>query len=270
MAYSLLAVPLRQALLRKAGLDQCRQLLVGSAPMSLELLESFRSLGIEIHNAFGVTEAPLITLSRLGRNELGSVGEPLPETEVRIGDDGLVYVRGPQVTRGYDGIDEPVVDADGWFCTGDLATLSGDGNLVLNGRAKEILVTSYGKNIAPQKIEVFLKDVDGVSEAMVVAEGRPFTTALLWLEDATAEQDFVALDEAVRATNERLSHPEQVKRWAVARDALTTAAGELTPNLKVRRSVVASTRAAAIDALYDGWEQACQSTPPGVLHLGEA
>ena len=266
----LMAVPLRRALLRRAGLDQCRQLLVGSAPMSLELLESFRSLGIEIHNAFGVTEAPLITLSRLGSNELGSVGEPLPSTEVRIGDDGQVLVRGPQVFRGYDGMEQSVVDADGWFCTGDLATWSPGGNLVLNGRAKEILVTSYGKNIAPQKIEILLKDIDGVSEAMVVAEGKPFTTALLWLEDGVEDSDFAALDASVRAANEHLSHPEQVKRWIVANEPLTTATGELTPNFKVRRNVVAQKRATVVDALYDGWDAASGAMPAGALHQGEA
>jgi len=216
-----LAAPLRRVVLRKAGLDRCRQLLVGSAPIGMELLESFRSLGVEIHNAFGVTEAPLITLSRLGENELGSVGALLPDTEARIGDDGQVYVRGPQVTCGYDGALEPAVDEDGWFCTGDLATWSEAGNLVLNGRKKEILVTSYGKNIAPQKIEVLLKGIDGVSEAMVVADGRPFTTALIWLEDVV-DCDFDALDAAVRAVNVQLSYPEQVKRWIVAAQAASS------------------------------------------------
>ena len=263
----LLAAPLRTVLLRKAGLDCCRQLIVGSAPVGMELLESFRSLGIEIHNAFGVTEAPLITLSRLGDNELGSVGALLPDTEERIGDDGQVYIRGPQVTRGYDGMDEPAVDEDGWFCTGDLGTRSPAGNLVLNGRKKEILVTSYGKNIAPQKIEVALKGIDGVAEAMVVADARPFTTALLWLEeDASADFAFEELDAAVRAVNEQLSHPEQVKRWIVAARPLTVAAGELTPNLKVRRDMVAGTRAALVEALYDGWDGDVE----GALHRGMA
>ena len=267
-----LAAPLRRVVLRKAGLDHCRQLLVGSAPIGMELLESFRSLGIEIHNAFGVTEAPLITLSRLGENELGSVGALLPDTEARIGDDGQVYVRGPQVTRGYDGITEPATDADGWFCTGDLASWSEAGNLVLNGRMKEILVTSYGKNIAPQKIEVLLKGINGVSEALVVADGKPFTTALLWLEDeARAEAfDFDALDCAVRDVNTQLSHPEQVKRWIVAARPLSVSDGELTPNLKVRRNIVGQTRAHLVASLYDGWNNAGNSPADDVLHRGDA
>ena len=269
IAKRVLAVPLRFVVLRRAGLDRCRQLIVGSAPIGMELLEQFRSLGIEIHNAFGVTEAPLITLSRLGANELGSVGQLLPETEARIGDDGQVYVRGPQVTRGYDGLDERTVDADGWFCTGDMGSWSPGGNLVLNGRKKEILVTSYGKNIAPQKIEVLLKGIEGVSEAMVVADARPFTTALIWLEDELTENgsfDFAELDRAVSGVNEQFSHPEQVKRWVVASRPLSVGAGELTPNLKVRRNVVAMTRAELVDALYDKGE----STHADMLHRGEA
>lgn len=255
-----LARPLRWVLLRKAGLDRCRQLIVGSAPIGMELLESFRSLGIEIHNAFGVTEAPLITLSPLGDNELGSVGKLLPETEARLDEEGLVYVRGPQVTRGYDGIEEPTLDEEGWFCTGDLGAWSDGGRLILNGRKKEILVTSYGKNIAPQKIEVLLKGLEGVSEAMVVADGRPFTTALIWLEDEAvgtdgAGFDYAALDAGVRTLNEGLSHPEQLKRWIVCARPLTVAAGELTPNLKLRRREVLASRADVVEALYDSsWD----------------
>lgn len=264
-----LAWPLRRVVLRKAGLDKCRQLLVGSAPIGMDLLESFRSLGVEIHNAFGVTEAPLITLSRLGSNELGSVGALLPDTEARIGDDGQVYIRGPQVTRGYDGVFEPVVDEDGWFCTGDLASWSECGNLILNGRKKEILVTSYGKNISPQKIEVLLKGIDGVSEAMIVADAKPFTTAIIWLEDDVADYDFAALDAAVRDVNAQLSHPEQVKRWIVAAKPLSMSAGELTPNLKVRRNIVAETRSSLVDVLYDGWAQDVGTLASDMLHRGE-
>lgn len=273
-----LAHPLRYIVLRRAGLDRCRQLIVGSAPIGMDLLEAYRSLGVEIHNAFGVTEAPLITLSRLGDNELGSVGQLLPQTEARLDKENVVWVRGPQVTYGYDGSDESAVDADGWFCTGDMGAWSPLGNLILNGRKKEILVTSYGKNIAPQKIEVMLKGIHGVSEAMVVADGRPYTSALLWLEDEVARSstegkhfDFAALDVAVKQMNDHLSHPEQVKRWIVCARPLTVAAGELTPNLKVRRSVVEGSRTEAVNALYAA--NASRAWLEGVvdcLHGGEA
>jgi long-chain acyl-CoA synthetase len=149
---------------------------------------------------------------------------------------------------------------------------------VLSGRKKEILVTSYGKNIAPQKIEVLLKGVDGVSEAMVVADGKPFTSALLWLEDEVMDAiahgvgfDFASLDAAVRRINEELSHPEQVKRWVVCARPLTVAAGELTPNLKLRRNNVAETRSAAIDVMYGAWDAPNASKfDDDVLYGGEA
>ena len=92
---------LRWQTLRKAGLDRCAQLIAGSAPCGESLLQNFRELGIEIHNAYGLTEAPLVTLNRLGANRLGTVGEPLPQTEIRMAEDGEVLVRGPQVMAGY-------------------------------------------------------------------------------------------------------------------------------------------------------------------------
>ena len=254
----------KYGLLRKAGLDQCRQLIVGSAPVSMELLENYRSLGIEIHNAYGVTEAPLIALSRLGENELGSVGRLLPETRAEIGPDREIKVAGPQVTSGYDGR-ESCLDEEGFFATGDFGSWSEAGNLVIGGRKKEFIVTSYGKNISPEKVETLLKGIPGVSEALLVGEGRPFVAALLWLEDeARAAFDGAALDAAVLARNAELSHPEQVKRWVVMDKSLSVSAGELTPNLKLRRSTVAQRNAQAIEQLY-GTEFL---QLPGVLHVG--
>ncbi len=106
-------------------------------------------------------------------------------------------------------------------------------------------------------------------EAMVVADGKPFTTALLWLEDDGASYDYSALDATVLKVNVELSHPEQVKRWVVAAAPLSVARGELTPNLKVRRNIVAETRAALISDLYDNWEQAPLGEAADTLHRGE-
>ena len=103
-----------------------------------------------------------------------------------------------------------------------------------------------------------------------MADARPFTTALLWLEDDAAISDFSALDVAVAAVNAQLSHPEQVKRWMVAARPLSVGEGELTPNLKLRRNIVASTRADLVNLLYDGWDQKDGPTSADVLHRGEA
>jgi len=259
-----LAKVARVGLLRRAGLDRCRQLIVGSAPVSMELLQNFRALGIEIHNAYGVTEAPLIALSRLGENELGSVGALLPETTAELSGDGEILVAGPQVTTGYDGMG-PCLDERGFFRTGDFGSWSPRGNLVIGGRKKELVVTSYGKNVSPEKVETLLKAIPGVSEALLIGEGRPYVCALLWLEDEAREGfNAEAFDAEVLARNAQLSHPEQVKRWAVMDARLSIAAGELTPNLKLRRRHVTELQARAINVLYSERFSAV----PGALHVG--
>jgi long-chain acyl-CoA synthetase len=242
---------IRRGLLRATGLDRCAQLLVGSASASAPLLRSFRELGIEVHDAYGLTEAPLVTLNRVGRNRIGTVGEPLPDAEVRIAGDGEVLVRGPQVTKGYLGyIDQPF--REGWLATGDLGRLTGAGALVIEGRKKELIKTSYGKYVRATRIEAMLRDLTGVEEAMVVGEGRPFCAALLWVDGTHADESSrAALDAAIVRLNRDLSHPEQVKRWAVLTDELSVGSGDLTPNLKLRRPAVLRRFAREVDALYE-------------------
>ena len=255
-----------RVVLRKAGLDACRQLIVGSAPIRLELLEAYRGLGIEIHNAFGLTEAPLITLNRLGRNDLGSLGQPLPETEVKIDGEGQIWMRGPQLTPGYDGLGALPTDDDGFFATGDLGRYSPAGNLVIDGRIKELVITAYGKNVQSEKLEALAKGITGVSEAMLVGDGRPYCTALVWLEEeAAASFDAATFDAAMRELNGRVSHPEMLKRWAVMRKPLSLAEGELTPNLKLRRAEILKHNPQVVEALYADELPAC---PPAALHLG--
>jgi long-chain acyl-CoA synthetase len=252
---------LRRVLLHKAGLGSCAQLIAGSAPCSERLLESFRELGIEIHNAYGLTEAPLVTLNRFGANHLGTVGVPLPDTDVRLARDGEILVRGPQVA--FD-------QGDGWLHTGDLGDISAEGDLVINGRKKEILITSYGKNIHPARIEGMLRQIPGVSEAMVLGDERPFLTAMLWLKAGSASGESLReIDEAVRTMNRNLSHPEQVKRWLVLSESPSIDNGELTGNLKLRRQRVLSRRADAVSMLYSG-EADVAAPELDVLHLGES
>ena len=174
---------LRWGLLGKLGLRGATQLAIGSASASEKLLLNYRELGIEIHNAYGLTEAPLVTLNRAGANRIGTVGAPLPHTEVRLAEDCEVLVRGPQVTGGYFEADVPSPVQDGWLHTGDLGHLTADGYLVLEGRKKELFKTSYGKYVQPAKIEALLRDIPGIAEAMLVGEGRPYCVALLWIAD---------------------------------------------------------------------------------------
>ncbi len=236
---------LRRAVLRKAGLNKCSQLLVGSAPVSEELLLNFRTLGIEIYNAYGQTEAPLITLNRLGRNVIPSIGSPLPDTTVTTAPDGELIVRGPQVAMGYYQLQTDTFK-DNCLHTGDLGHIDTDGNIYISGRKKDMLITSYGKNINCTKIEQRLCDIPGVEQAVLVGEQRPFCTALLWTNE---HADTLADD--IERMNIQLSHPEQVKRYKIVNTPLSISRGELTPNLKVKRNVVLEHYQHEIDTLYN-------------------
>jgi long-chain acyl-CoA synthetase len=261
---------LRWQTLRKAGLDRCAQLMVGSAPCSEALLQNFQGLGIEIHNAYGMTEAPLVSLNRLGANRLGSVGEPLPQTEIRVAEDGEVLVRGPQVMAGYfdeqSGGESVQPFRDGWLLTGDLGCLSPAGSLILKGRKKELFKTSYGKYVQPAKVEALLREIPGVAEAMLVGEERPYCVALLWVQGKALDADAgQCIDRLVGQVNHGLSHPEQVKRWAVLANDLSIEAGDLTANLKLKRQAIARRLEDVLEGLYDG-----TSPSQAVLHIGEA
>ncbi|MCL5257570.1 MAG: AMP-binding protein [Chloroflexi bacterium] len=266
VARSVLGRLVRFALLKRAGLDKCDQLITGSAPASESLLWDFHELGIEIHNAYGLTEAPLVTINRLGANRIGTTGEPLPETELAIAKDGEVLVRGPQVAAGHFDASTEVPSRDGWLLTGDLGRITGDGSLVLEGRKKELIVTSYGKNVLPAKVEVLLREIPGVAEAMLAGDGRPYCVALMWMRKPNADERTVsAIRQGVQEANSRLAHPEQIKKWALLPNTLSVENGDLTPNLKLKRRAVAERYADVLSALYDG-----TGVTGTVLHMDES
>lgn len=251
----------RRALLRRAGLERCEQLIVGSAPTSQEMLMNYRDLGIEVHDAYGLTEAPLIAINREGGNKIGTVGQPMPETEVSISDEGEILVKGPQVMSGYhDEVEQPFID--GWLRTGDQGSVDEEGYLRVKGRLKEIMVTSYGKNIQPLKVETKLKSISGIQEAIVIADARPFCTALLFIEKEPKETLNAEIDDQVRSVNANLSHPEHIVRWAILPFDLSIDNGELTANLKMKRSVVGEKYKDVVNSLYSG-------EPIGSVHVGE-
>ncbi|MDW5562086.1 MAG: AMP-binding protein [Methanomassiliicoccus sp.] len=257
----LLASAIGRQALRRAGLDRCAYLISGSGVMSPAILRDLRVLGIEVHNAYGLTEAPLVTINRRGCNVIGTVGTPLPRTEVAIAEDGEVLVRGPQVTRGYDGLEEDPFH-DGWLLTGDTGHIADDGSLVLQGRKKELIKTAYGKYVNPLKVETMMRSLPGVEEAMVVGEGRPYGVALLWVGGRPAVDD---IDAAIVSMNEQLARPEQIRAWAVLPNDLSVERGELTANMKLRRPRLVLRYQPVIESLYSG-----QSSAPEALHVGRA
>ena len=247
---------IKYIILKRSGLIRCIQPIVGSAPVSPELLLWFESIGIHIHNAYGLTEAPLVTLNRFGKNKIGTAGQLLPETEIKIRDDMEITVRGPQVTAGYyrkRKSEQPFIldkkSGDRYLLTGDIGDLDKDGYLIIKDRKKDIIITSYGKNIQPFHIESKLKNIQGIAEAMLVGDGKPYCMALAWLQKVGGSE-FDRLDREIIQLNKELSSPERIKRWVFIKYDLNIEDGLLTPNLKLRRGNIVFQRRDLIQMIY--------------------
>ena len=245
---NILKTLLRHVTLRRAGLNKCRQLIVGSAPISTELLKNYEDLGIEIYNAYGLTEAPLVSINRLGENNIKTVGEPLPDTSIKIADDGEVMVQGPQVTTGYYNDKESPLRGD-YLMTGDYGYLTGDGCLVITGRKKELIINSYGKSINPHKIEAMIHDLPHVTDSLLIGEGKPYLTALIWIDDTTINVQSVF--NGIREINHRVSHPEQIKKIVILKKSLSIEDGDLTANFKLKRGNILKHYHKVINYLYN-------------------
>jgi long-chain acyl-CoA synthetase len=246
--------------LGKAGLNHCSQLIVGSATSSQHLIHDYHELGVEVHNAYGLTEAPLVTLNRRGRNRRGTVGEALPETIIKIGNDGEVLVKGPQVTPDYFESNITPPKKGEWLQTGDTGFITPEGSLVITGRKKELIINSYGKSIDPLRIEALLRDAPGTSEVMLVGEGKPYLIGLFWVgEDYNPEE----IEKTIQSINQDLSRPEQVKRWAILPNDLSIDGGDLTANMKLKREIITRRYQEVIDSIYHGTPHLL------ILHLGQ-
>ncbi|GAB4309667.1 MAG: hypothetical protein Kow0019_06930 [Methanobacteriaceae archaeon] len=240
---------LKWIMLRKTGLSRCSQLIVGSAAVSDDLLTDYHELGVEVHNAYGLTEAPLVTINRVGNNIIGSVGQPLPETLISIADDGEIMVKGPQVAQGYFKFDSSYSFSDEWLLTGDYGVIDSEGFLTITGRKKEVIINSYGKTINPLKIEALLRDIPDISEAMVIGDEKPYCSALLWIEKGI-KSDYEKIDHSIIILNSKLSNPEKIKRWAVLYNDLSIESGDLTANMKLKRKLIMERYQDIINDIY--------------------
>ncbi len=247
----------------------------GGAPLAPKVLEFFFAVGIPIQEGYGLTEtSPVMCLNPPGREKPGSVGPPIPGVELRFGADGEIQTRGPHVMKGYFENEEATRLAlrEGWFHTGDVGHLDGDGYLVITDRLKDLLVTAGGKKVAPQPIEAKLKSSKWVSEAVLLGDQRPFVICLLvpnfsnleaeakqkgWNAGSPAEllerPEVQALYQSViDQVNADLARFEQIKHFALLERDLTQESGELTPTLKVRRRVIVERFGPMIERLYQG------------------
>ena len=249
-------------------------LVSGGAPISMGLLEFFDDVGLRIYEGWGLTEtAAPHTVNHPGAWRFGTVGQPLPGCEVRIAADGEVEVFGDNVFTGYYRDEEATRAAfteDGWFATGDIGELDADGYLRITDRKKDLIVTSGGKNVAPQNIENLLRQDPLVSQAVVIGDRRKYLAALITLDDEETAPWAAArglpgdpaglarhpdverhVRRVVDEANARLAGYEQVKRFRILERDLTQEAGELTPTLKVKRRTVDEHFADEIEALYE-------------------
>jgi long-chain acyl-CoA synthetase len=211
------------------GLDEAEWFVVGAAPTPPEVLEFFLAIGIEICETWGMSEtSAMATINRPGRVRVGTVGPPLPDTEVKLAEDGEVMVRGPQVMKGYRNMPEKTAEAlteDGCLLTGDVGEFDEEGNLRIVDRKKELIINAAGKNMSPANIEAKVKAASPlIAQVVVIGDRRPYNVALITLDqDTLAARGAAADDEgiveevaaAVRAGNERLSRVEQIKRYTV-------------------------------------------------------
>ncbi|MGW1977547.1 AMP-dependent synthetase/ligase [Streptomyces sp. NPDC001889] len=248
----------------------------GGAPLGERLGHFFRGIGFTVLEGYGLTESCAATaFNPPDRQKIGTVGQPLPGSVVRIADDGEVLLHGEHLFTGYWNNPEATAEAlaDGWFHTGDIGTLDEDGYLAITGRKKEILVTAGGKNVAPAVIEDRIRAHALVGECMVVGDGRPFVGALITLDEdflgrwaaehgrpegSTAAElrgDPELLAEVQRAVddgNAAVSKAESVRKFRILAAPFTEEAGHITPSLKLKRNVVAKDFADEIEAIYRG------------------
>jgi len=247
----------------------------GGAPLSAEIAEFFHAIDILLVEGYGLTECT--TAASTNTHEafrFGTVGRPLPGTEVKLAEDGELLIRSDTVFQGYYKDPEAtaeVLGEDGWLRSGDIATIDGDGFITITDRKKDIIVTAGGKNVAPQNLENDLKASKFVSQAMVVGDRQPYIAALItldpealpaWALDQGLPTDMAALAERdevrelvqgiIDGVNADRSRYEQIKRFVILPRDFTMDDDELTPTLKLKRRVVAQHFGAELGGLYEG------------------
>jgi long-chain acyl-CoA synthetase len=251
-----------------------RYFISGGAPLSPEIARFFYAAGLPILEGYGLTEtSPVITVNGLDHLRIGTVGRAVPGVEVKIAEDGEILTRGPHVMKGYFGKPDATaeaIDADGWFHTGDIGELDGDGYLRITDRKKDLIATAGGKKIAPQPIEAMLGRSRYLSHAVMLGDRRKFPIALLvpdfeqlepWARSAglswTSRTELVRLPQVVthlEAEANRqltdLARFEMPKKYLIVPREFSIESGELTPKLSVKRRVVEAHYRELIDRLY--------------------
>lgn len=246
----------------------------GGAPLSKEVGEFFSAAGITILEGYGLSEtSPVISVNPLEKPKIGTVGPPIPGVEVRIAEDGEILTRGPHVMKGYfknDDATAEVLDKDGWFYTGDIGLFDEDGYLVITDRKKNLIVTSGGKNVAPQPMENTLVTSKWIEQILVLGDKQKFVSALIvpsfpnleaWAEEQRLQfenrEELIKLpevkqlyDRVIEESMEGFAQFEKIKKYILLPHEFTIESGELTPSLKIRRNIVVQRYRDIIEKLY--------------------
>ena len=246
----------------------------GGAALGSRLGHFYRGIGLIILEGYGLTETTAgSTLNLPSALKIGSVGRPLPGTGARIESDGEILLKGPHVFAGYWNNDAATAEAmtsDGWFRTGDIGELDGEGYLRITGRKKELIVTASGKNVAPAVLEDRLRANPIISQCVVVGDNKPYVGALVTLDQDALPQILAAnniesapmsdliqnadvralVQKAVNAANEAVSNSEAIKKFVILPEDLTIDNGYLTPKMSIRRHLIVQDFAGDIEGLY--------------------
>jgi long-chain acyl-CoA synthetase len=260
--------------LKDAFGGRVRLLTSGGAPLPNEIADFFAKRNLPILQAYGLTENICVAFNRADDFKFGTVGKPMPMCEIKIAEDGEILVKSPMMFSGY--YKEPtktaeIFDAEGWLKTGDLGSLDADKFLKITGRKKEIIVLSSGKNVAPALLENLLKENHLISQTFIYGDRRNYLTALITLNQAETEAfartqkiefaSFTDLTEKeeikkiiaaqVEKTNARVSSSEAIRKFVILERDFQLDLGEITPTLKLKRSVIAEKFAEVLENFYE-------------------
>ena len=258
------------------GIDRCRWLFTGAAPISPDLIRWYLALGVSMYEVYGQTEnCGLATYMPADRIKLGTVGKPVPYGEVKISDQGEILIRGDFVFMGY--LNQPeksreTVDAEGWLHTGDVGMIDNEGFVKITDRMKDIIITAGGKNVTPSEIENQLKFSPYINDAVVIGDRRKFLTCLIMIDEdnvmkyaqdanipftnylslcrAKEVQDLIWAE--IEKINENFARVETIKKFRLLETQLTAEDEELTPTMKLKRSFVNQKYKDLIDEMYRG------------------
>ncbi|MBN1574090.1 MAG: AMP-binding protein [Deltaproteobacteria bacterium] len=273
LVYGLYHYVVMRKLKERLGLERARFVISGAAPISPAVLEFYHAIGVPMREVYGQTEdAGPATIHQGDNIKLGTVGQPLPGVEIKIAEDGEILVKGGNVFKGYFKNKEATAETliKGWLHTGDVGVMDDEGFLTITDRKKDILITSGGKNIAPQFIENKLKMSPYINDAVVIGEKRKYLTALILIDEENVTKyaqdnripfttyaslsrnpEIVKLiDGEVEKVNDELARVESIKKFTILDKRLDQEDGELTPTMKVKRKQINEMYKDIIESMY--------------------